>query len=331
MRGGGLLWVAPAQAACLGFYQEDRWQPGMTQYGDINCVIQTLQNMGFNDSGHDIDPGIQRDYAQEGDTFTIEAEGLTLTEDDITLCNHYDFTCSINAPETIDAQAQCVGNNTTGGWQLNQRANGSCWNSLEICQYDNWGGGWQVCVDIDQNGTTLKNSPYANYAFSDQYKAPSAVIDLQPFKNSDYYTASYSKCGFESGMGTHRPDTHKEYCIWEGSNYYQVGSTYTQYTPTEGRFDNDTDSDFSGMGQANGMTGQTGDDMFALGRGADVFFEYIDISNNISAHNRLVHLERSNGGEDMDLMVPAGPHNDFRDYFDFLNNPPPSVSISDAC
>lgn len=323
--------MSPAQAACIGFYQEDPMQPGMTQYGDIDCVIATLQNMGFSADSSNLDPIPQHAYAEEGDTFAIDTSGMTLTEDDISLCNHYDFTCSINAPSSISAQARCVGNNNNGGWQVNQSSTGSCWKTLEICQYDNWGGGWQICVDIDENGTTLKNSPYSNYAFSDEYKAPSAAITLAPFKNSNYYAASYSKCGFENGMGTHRPDTHKEYCIWEGTNYYQIGSTYTQYTPTEGQFENDTDSDFSGMGQANGMTGQTGDDMFALGRGADLFFEYIDISNDISTPNRLTHLERSNGGQDLDLMVPAGPRNDFRDYFDFINNPPPSVSITDAC
>ncbi|GEM_PF-5205805 len=323
--------MSPAQAACIGFYQEDPMQPGMTQYGDIDCVIATLQNMGFSADSSNLDPIPQHAYAEEGDTFAIDTSGMTLTEDDISLCNHYDFTCSINAPSSISAQARCVGNNNNGGWQVNQSSTGSCWKTLEICQYDNWGGGWQICVDIDENGTTLKNSPYSNYAFSDQYKAPSAAITLAPFKNSNYYAASYSKCGFENGMGTHRPDTHKEYCIWEGNNYFQAANTYTQYTPTEGRFANDTDSDFSGMGQANGMTGQTGDDMFALGRGADLFFEYIDISNDISTPNRLIHLERSNGGENLDLMVPAGPRNDFRDYFDFINNPPPSVSITDAC
>lgn len=320
---------------CDGFWLSESsgsYSSGNTD-ANIECARQVLSQMGVNGPSP-TDPTRERLYTKESDTFYDITNTVTVSTSDIDICDTPEFTCSLNsaAPK---AQYRCNGNNMNGGWIAEYSELSACWEELEIC---NWSPPsteppTEACVKIRPTETRLINFP-ESYLFTESaesYIAHRAQVAFAPYEHSSTYDGKYSKCGFKSNMGTHRSNIHKEYCLWQGSDYAYTSGNYTQYTPTEGRFDNDDADDFSAMDKGTGFTGQTGDDMFAIDRNSEGFLEYIDFGDDISNTYRLKHIARSGGGEEMDLMIPAGPRHTMKDYKDFVRNPPPSITVSDAC
>ena len=81
--------------------------------------------------------------------------------------------------------------------------------------------------------------------------------------------------------------------------------------------------------KADGLTGNTGDDMFRISPTGTGFLEYVALGS-MSDQDRLKWFKRDDDKK-LDMMIPSGPGKTYSDYRRFISNPHPTVSVKDAC
>ncbi|GEM_PF-6811147 len=245
-------------------------------------------------------------YAKSGATKDISND---ITVNDINICNEEGVTCKNFQADTLEAEIRCDGSSaslSTGGWEKKPSSK-KCLNTISICY--NEGLPSEKCYDFNKSD-------------SDR---PNIIAEFTPYAHSG---TRFSKCLSSSEAGTDKTaDTYyKEYCLWgtEAAGHGE-GGTWASENYLEKR----TFGSINGNGSSAGITGDTGDDMLKISDGAEGFIEYVDAGVDDAVG--LKWVSRNGGATAQDMMVPMGPRGTFKDYRDFLNNPPPGASVDDAC
>lgn len=240
-------------------------------------------------------------YAREDKRLTVMHE-LQISEIDI--CQQEGVTCLNLQADPLEAMVECDGSASTlddGGWKKLSDA-GKCWNSLTVCY--NYGQPNETCYVVDEHYT--------------QNDLPGIQASFTPYASEN----SFSICD-PNALSKSSDKAYKEYCLWAytGDSTKTSGTSYAEKR---------TAGSVTSGGGTLAMTGDTGDDMLKITKETSGFIEYLDIGQNDVDGLKWVS-RGSDAASSNDMMIPMGPRETYRDYRNFLSNPPPGVSVKNAC
>lgn len=240
-------------------------------------------------------------YHTQGEQFTLKR---TLEIEDLTICDPATgIVCDNLVSKEREVDVRCTGGGSAGGWIFLEESvpeeDQACFESMDVCDLNGF------CIKWD--GT--------NYLG----EVPTGVeVNFAPWTTG----SAFSRC---DDSLTHVGDgEYKEHCIWDSESH-------ANSSPLSKRVDGVDDP----ASLETGITGYTHDDMFRFPYDAaglkSAYIEYLDIEENDEDRLQYITRDSSVASEKLAAMVPAGPRDTYKDYRDFLANPPKGFSAVDAC